>query len=376
MRVAQVCPYSLTIPGGVQGQVLGLARALRSQGHQVRVLAPCDGPPPDGGVAPLGRSIPLAGNGSVAPLAPDLPCALRTIRTLRDEDFDVVHLHEPLAPGPALTTLLYSDRPMVGTFHRSGASLAYSVLRPLVRTAVAFLAWRCAVSADAQATAQAALGGVYEPVFNGIETERFAKATAWPTAGPTIVFIGRHEPRKGVETLLAAFSRLPPDTRLWMVGEGPQTAELRQRTLADTRIEWLGRIGDSEVASRLRGAEVFCAPSLHGESFGVVLLEAMAAHTAIVASDLPAYRKVTGDGRDALLVPPGDVDALAAALRLALQDRGLAERLAIAGEARAGSFAMDRLAERYVQIYTEIMRQPARADARGRPYAGRAMPDR
>jgi phosphatidylinositol alpha-mannosyltransferase len=376
VRVAQVCPYSLTIPGGVQGQVLGLARALRSQGHQVRVLAPCDGPPPDGGVAPLGRSIPLAGNGSVAPLAPDLPCALRTIRTLRDEDFDVVHLHEPLAPGPALTTLLYSDRPMVGTFHRSGASLAYSVLRPLVRTAVAFLAWRCAVSADAQATAQAALGGVYEPVFNGIETERFAKATAWPTAGPTIVFIGRHEPRKGVETLLAAFSRLPPDTRLWMVGEGPQTAELRQRTVADTRIEWLGRIGDSEVASRLRGAEVFCAPSLHGESFGVVLLEAMAAHTAIVASDLPAYRKVTGDGRDALLVPPGDVDALAAALRLALQDRGLAERLAIAGEARAGGFAMDRLAERYVQIYTEIMRQPARADARGRPYGGRAMPDR
>jgi phosphatidylinositol alpha-mannosyltransferase len=367
VRVAQVCPYSLTIPGGVQGQVLGLARALRSQGHQVRVLAPCDGPPPDGGVAPLGRSIPLAGNGSVAPLAPDLPCALRTIRTLRDEDFDVVHLHEPLAPGPTLTTLLYTDRPTVGTFHRSGASLAYSVLRPLVRTAVGYLAWRCAVSADAQATAQAGLGGVYEPVFNGIETERFAKATSWPTAGPTIVFIGRHEPRKGVETLLAAFGRLPPDTRLWMVGEGPQTAELRQRTIDETRIEWLGRINDSEVASRLRGAEVFCAPSLHGESFGVVLLEAMAAHTAIVASDLPAYRKVTGDGRDALLVPPGDVNALADALRRALQDRGLGERLAVAGEARAGDFAMDRLAERYVQIYTEITRRPSRCDARGRP---------
>ncbi len=356
--------------------MLGLARALRSQGHQVRVLAPCDGPPPDGGVAPLGRSIPLAGNGSVAPLAPDLPCALRTIRTLRDEDFDVVHLHEPLAPGPTLTTLLYTDRPTVGTFHRSGASLAYSLLRPLARTAVGYLAWRCAVSADAQATAQAALGGVYEPVFNGIETERFAKATAWPTDGPTIVFIGRHEPRKGVETLLAAFSRLPPDTRLWMVGEGPQTTELRQRTIDDGRIEWLGRISDSEVASRLRGAEVFCAPSLHGESFGVVLLEAMAAHTAIVASDLPAYRKVTGDGRDALLVPPGDVDALADALRLALEDRGLGERLAVAGEARAGDFAMDRLAERYAQIYTEIMRQPPRLDARGRPKAGRATRDR
>ena len=112
----------------------------------------------------------------------------------------------------------------------AGDPLAYAMLRPLARTAVRFLAWRCAVSSDAQATAEAALGGTYEPVFNGIETERFAKATAWPTAGPTIVFIGRHEPRKGVETLLAAFGRLPPDTRLWMVGEGPQTAELRQRT--------------------------------------------------------------------------------------------------------------------------------------------------
>jgi phosphatidylinositol alpha-mannosyltransferase len=356
VRVAQVCPYSLTIPGGVQGQVLGLARALRGQGHQVRVLAPCDGPPPDGGVIPLGRSIPLAGNGSVAPLAPDLPCALRTIRALRDEDFDVVHIHEPLAPGPPLTTLLYSDRPMVGTFHRSGASLSYSLLRPLVRAAVKSLAWSCAVSSDAQATAQAALGGTYELVFNGIDTERFAKATAWPTVGPTIVFIGRHEPRKGVETLLAAFDRLPSDARLWMVGQGPQTAELKQRTIGNPRIEWLGRISDSEVASRLRGAEVFCAPSLHGESFGVVLLEAMAAHTAIVASDIPAYRKVTGDGRDALLVPPGDVDALAEAFRRVLEERRLAEELAIAGEARAGDFAMDRLADRYVQIYTEVNR--------------------
>jgi phosphatidylinositol alpha-mannosyltransferase len=245
---------------------------------------------------------------------------------------------------------------MVGTFHRSGASLSYSLLRPLVRAAVKSLAWSCAVSSDAQATAQAALGGTYELVFNGIDTERFAKATAWPTDGPTIVFIGRHEPRKGVETLLAAFERLPTDARLWMVGQGPQTGELKQRTIGNPRIEWLGRISDSEVASRLRGAEVCCAPSLHGESFGVVLLEAMTAHTAIVASDIPAYRKVTGDGRDALLVPPGDVDALAQALRRVLEERGLEEELAIAGEARAGDFAMDRLADRYVQIYTEVNR--------------------
>src|SRR5205814_4400369 len=130
----------------VQGQVVGLAGALRSQGHQVRVLAPGDGPPPDGGVAPLGRSIPLAGNGSTAPLAPDLPCALRTIRALRDEDFDVVHLHEPLAPGPTLTAILFTDQPLVGTFHRAGPSAAYLAVRPIARRVSRRLAVRGAVS--------------------------------------------------------------------------------------------------------------------------------------------------------------------------------------------------------------------------------------
>src|SRR5690606_3062639 len=122
VRVGLVCPYSLTIPGGVQGQVLGLARSLRGFGHEVRVLAPSDGPPPDPGVTPLGSSVPTAANGSVAPLAPGPSAQLRTIRALRDEDFGVVHLHEPLAPGPTMTTLLFGSAPMVGTFHAAGVS--------------------------------------------------------------------------------------------------------------------------------------------------------------------------------------------------------------------------------------------------------------
>src|SRR5439155_17743643 len=120
VRIGLVCPYSLTVPGGVQGQVLGLARALRTLGHEARVLAPCDGPPPDAGVTPLGKSVPLATNGSIAPLAPDVPCALRTIRALGDETFDVVHVHEPMVPGPSITALLFAETPMVGTFHRAG----------------------------------------------------------------------------------------------------------------------------------------------------------------------------------------------------------------------------------------------------------------
>lgn len=354
MRVGLVCPYSLTIPGGVQGQVLGLGRALRELGHEARVLGPCDGPPPDSSVTPLGNSIPLAANGSVAPLAPDLPCALRTIRALRDEDFDVLHLHEPLAPGPTLTSLLFTDRPVVATFHRAGASAAYSMLKPAVRWATRRIALRCAVSEDARATAQHALGGAYELVFNGIEVERYAKAVPWPTEGPTIFFIGRHEQRKGLAVLLEAMASMPGDVRLWVGGDGPQTAELKAAA-RQARVEWLGRIDDDEKASRLKAADVYCAPSLHGESFGVVLLEAMAAGAPIVASDLPGYRNVARPEEHALLVRPGDATALAHALRRALTDRRLTAKLVAAGDGRAAEFAMDALAERYVGLYEQAV---------------------
>ena len=232
MRVGLVCPYSLTLPGGVQGQVLGLARSLRAMGHEARVLGPCDGPPPDVGVTPLGDCVPLAANGSVAPIAPDASCALRTIRALLD-----------------------------------------------------------------------------------------------------------------------ALSWLPSDVCVWVGGDGPETEALMERTPRDDRVQWLGRLDDEQVARRLRGADVFCAPSLHGESFGVVLLEAMAAQTPIVASDLPGYRNVARAGHDAILVPPGDAKALAGALVDVLERPSMAESLVVSGEARAAEFSMDLLAERYLELY-------------------------
>ncbi len=361
MRIAQVSPYSLTLPGGVQAQVLGLGRALRQLGHDVRVLGPCDGPPPEAGVVPLGSSIPLAANGSVAPIAPDVSAVLRTVRALRDEGFDIVHIHEPLVPGPSATALVVADAPIVATFHRAGRSNAYSAFMPITRYAVRRVAVRCAVSEDARRTAVEALGGQYVMVFNGIEVDRFAKAQPTPTGGhPTIFFLGRHEPRKGLEVLLAAMPGLGPDVRLWVAGEGPQTAQLHERVSGDPRVEWLGRVTAAEVASRLAGADVFCAPSLGGESFGVVLLEAMAARTPIVASDLPGYRRVVRTGVDALLVPPGDVEALAGALRLVLTDSAARTRLADACAERAETFSMDTLAQQYLDIY-----------AQARPYVGR-----
>lgn len=355
MHVGLISPYSLTIPGGVQGQVLGLARSLRALGQDTRVLGPCDGPPPDAGVTPLGNSVPTAANGSVAPLAPDPSAQLRTIRALRDERFDVLHVHEPMCPGPTMTSLLFKNSPLVGTFHAAGVSAGYRWLRPGPRLLADRLDRRCAVSEDARRLAAEALGGEYTMVFNGVEIERFAKATPWPTEGPTIFFVGRHEPRKGLEVLLDAFADLPPDVRLWIGSDGPETARLQAKAAGDPRVEWLGRVTEREKASRLRGADVFCAPSLHGESFGVVLLEAMAAGCAIVASNLAGYANVARADRDALLVPPGESTALAVALQRLLSDPVTAADLVASGEERAATFSMDRLAEIYLEIYHQLL---------------------
>ncbi|HEY6532641.1 MAG TPA: glycosyltransferase family 4 protein [Acidimicrobiales bacterium] len=339
----------------MQGQVLGLARALRQLGHEARVLGPCDGPPPDSGVTPLGDSLPTAANGSMAPIAPDASAQLRTIRALRDERFDVLHIHEPIAPGVTQTALLFKSQPIVGTFHAAGQIAAYRWLNPVARWLARKIDVRCAVSDEARDMARQAVGGTYEQVFNGVELVPYAKAGTWPTDRPTIFFLGRHEPRKGLAVLLEAMGELPASVRLWIGSDGPETAALRQKVAGDVRIEWLGRISDTEKIERLKGADVFCAPSLGGESFGVVLLEGMAASTAVVATNLPGYANVAKSGRDAVLVPPGDPHALADALRRVLTDRELSSRLVASGEQRASEFSMDRLAQVYVEIYERAM---------------------
>jgi phosphatidylinositol alpha-mannosyltransferase len=365
MRVALLCPYSLSRPGGVQGQVLGLARALRAEGHHAVVLAPADGPVapaglPPGAVVRLGRSLPLPANGSVAPVALGPGAAVRAVRTVRAGGFDVVHLHEPLAPGPPYACLVACPQPKVGTFHRAGASAAYRVLGPLARWGAARLAARCAVSDQARATAEDALGGTYEVVGNGVELDRFATATPWPTSVPTVLFVGRHEARKGLEVLLDAVDRLDPGTpfAVWVAGDGPDTARLRRRHPPGDRVTWLGRLDDGELASRCAGAHVLCAPSLGGESFGVVLLEAMAARAAVVASDLPGYRSVV-DGHG-VLVPAGDAMALAGALSGVLADAAggtgrCAPDALDAAVRHASRWAMPSIAARYVGIYERVV---------------------
>ncbi len=355
----------MTEPGGVQGQVLGLARALGAIGHTAVVLAPADGSVdalaegfgPGSTVVGLGRSLPVAANGSVAPISLDPLAARRAVRRINDAGIEVVHLHEPLAPGAGYACLVRSPQPLIGTFHRAGASAAYRMLGPVARWAARRLEVRCAVSPEAMATASEALGGSYQIVGNGVETDRFAGADPWPTLGPTVLFVGRHEPRKGLGLLLDAFATARsagPRATLWVVGHGPETEALRRRTSADQRIEWLGRADDHGVGVALRGAHVLCAPSLGGESFGVVLLEAMAARTAVVASDIPGYAYVARG--HALLVAPGDVRALARALSRAVADAragtGVCSPDALdRAFDHASTWSMTNLAERYVGIY-------------------------
>ena len=350
-----MCPYSLTIPGGVQMQVLALAAELRSRGHEARVLGPCDGPPPQSFVTPLGNSLPLAANGSIAPLAPDPPAAMRTIRALTDEDFDVLHVHEPLVPGPALTTVLVHPAPIVATFHAAGRSTSYRVFKPLLTQVIKRIDHKVAVSKDAKALAQSHLGGDYEVLFNGVDIGRIQEVAPRPTTVPTIFFCGRHEERKGLRTLIDAMRRLDTDVELWIGSDGPDTEALRAATAGDERVRWLGRITEADKFARLRGADVFCAPSLGGESFGVVLIEAMAAGTTVVATALDGYRNVATDGVDALLTEPGDVEALAGALRRALTDGELVASLRARGSERATDFAMSTLADRYVAIYRDLV---------------------
>jgi phosphatidylinositol alpha-mannosyltransferase len=367
VRVGIVCPYSLTLPGGVQGQALGLGGALRRIGIDARVLGPCDGPPPDTTVIPLGNSVGTVANGSMAAIAPDPSAALRTIRALRDEAFDVVHLHEPLVPGPTLTALVFAEEPLVGTFHRSGHGPWYRATRPFAAVTVDRLTVRAAVSEAAKSTAEEVLGGHYELVWNGIDPQAYAQAEPWPTDGPTVLFVGRHEARKGLAVLIDAVGRLGPDVRLWIAGEGPETLRLRESTAADGRIEWLGPIGEIEKRRRLRGADVLCAPSMRGESFGVVLLEGMAAGAAVVAGDIAGYRNVARPDHDALLVPPGDSVALARALQVSLEGGPeVAARVANARQ-RAAAFSLDALAERYVSLYHQAIARPSRSTRRWMP---------
>jgi phosphatidylinositol alpha-mannosyltransferase len=309
-------------------------------------------------VTPLGNSLPTAVNGSVAPLAPDASAALRTIRALNDEAFDVLHIHEPLVPGPTLTSLLVKMAPVVATFHSAGESAPYRVFARQLKWIASRIDIRVGVSHDAVELAQRYIGGEYEVLFNGIDLAMYDSAPV-RTRENVIFFLGRHEPRKGLSVLIDAMALLPSDVTLWVASDGPETESLRSRTEGDPRIQWLGRISDEEKIDRLSRASAFCAPSLRGESFGIVLIEAMASGVPVVSTDIDGYRNVATHGENALLVEPGNPQVLAAALARVLTDKPMAQQFREKGLVRAREFSMDTLADHYVEMYQRALHMEA-----------------
>jgi phosphatidylinositol alpha-mannosyltransferase len=363
MKIAMLSPYSLSRPGGVQGQVIGLSQALRARGHEVTVVAPAGEQEVPGAVGEhyvIGRPTELHSNGSVAPVALWPRAAARAERFVRKGGFDVAHLHEPLAPMAAYGLVLTAPLPMVGTYHRAGVSRWVPVLKPLAELVGRRMQIRIAVSEAARQTGLRSGGGDFEVLFNGVEMERFESAPPRhdEEGRPAVLFLGRHEQRKGLNVLLDAFAMLERPAVLWVAGDGPATEVQRRRYPGSDRVHWLGLLSDDEVAARLAGAAVLCAPSLQGESFGMVLLEGMAAGCAVVASDIEGYR--TASGGHAALVPPGDAGALARSLGSALADavEGVGQSSMEARKAAteyARAWSMDTLAERYLDVYARAI---------------------
>jgi len=355
-----VSPYSLSRPGGVQGQVIGLARALRARGVEVTVVGPVDDdeamPEGAGEHHVIGRVTGVRSNGSVAPVALSPVASIHAARYVRRGGFDVAHLHEPFAPSSSYALILVDPVPLVCTYHRAGVSHWASFMGPLGKLASRHFEVQVAVSEAARQTAARSSSGTIEVLFNGVDVERFASAEPCrdEQGRPVALFVGRHEARKGLDVLLDAFAKVDRPAVLWIAGEGPSTEVQRRRHPASDRVRWLGRLSDGEVASRLAGADVLCVPSLGGESFGVVLLEGMAAGCAVVASDLEGYR--TAAGGHAALVPPGDTGALVRALDQALADAGAGTGQSSPSALRAAreharASSMEALAGCYVDVY-------------------------
>jgi phosphatidyl-myo-inositol alpha-mannosyltransferase len=376
MRIALVSPYSWTYPGGVTRHIEALADQFLAAGHDVRVLAPYD--PPDRlsarlhrGAAPqpreappyligLGRSIGIPANGAVSNLAMTPYSATTMRRELKAYAPDVVHLHEPVAPVACWDAMCAVDAPLVGTFHTYSTNALTNTFANLIgaRRRMNRLALRIAVSEAAEWTGRRFYGGDYRVIPNGVVLDEQAAPRA--TNGPVrLCFVGQAVDRKGLPLLLRAFEALREHVpcELTVVGAAPEEVE---PILVDRRgVTALGKVDEERKRAALREADVLCAPSLGGESFGMVLTEAFAAATPVVCSDLPGYADVVRDGVDGLLVPRGDATAMAEALRDLAVDPARRERMGAAALERAQRFAWPRVAGEVVDAYAAARAVPA-----------------
>jgi phosphatidylinositol alpha-mannosyltransferase len=371
MRVGLVCPYTWDVPGGVQQHVRDLAEALIASGHEVSVITPADDDAPlPPYVVPAGRAVPVPYNGSVARLAFGFLSVGRVRRWIREGGFDVLHVHEPAAPSLGLLACWAADGPIVATFHASiQKSRAITVAAPILQSALEKITGRIAVSEAARTTLVEHLGGDAVLIPNGVTTDRYAMADplpGWPGGTDDVTrdagaigFLGRmDEPRKGLQLLLKAFeilARQRPGLRLLIAGPGDvdEVCAKVSPALRD-RVVVLGLVSEEDKIRAYHSVDVFVAPNLRGESFGIVLAEAMSAGAPIVASDIEAFRRVLRDGRAGALFRTGDAESLASVTGELLDDP--ARRKHLSAEARAAVRAYDwsTVARDVVRVYETV----------------------
>jgi phosphatidylinositol alpha-mannosyltransferase len=376
VRVALLSPYSWTYPGGVTRHIEALSAELTALGHDARILAPFDaddalarrlhrGARPQRLAQPerfvaLGRTVGFSANGAVSNLVAT-PGGVRALRReLRDGSYDVLHIHEPVVPLLGWDALCSTapELPLVGTFHTYSENvLTNGIANTLgARRRMNHLHVRIAVSEAAAWTARRFYGGRYRIVPNGVHLGAEQNGAAAESTAPLrILFIGQAVERKGLPVLLRAFEALREQVPATLTLVGASAEEVARMMLDDRDVRALGKVSESRKLAELAQAEVLCAPSLHGESFGMVLTEALAAGTAVLASDIPGYRDVVRDGIDGLLVPPGDALALAEALRSLALDPAARTRLAAAARLRAERFAWPHVAAEVLDCYEQAL---------------------
>jgi phosphatidyl-myo-inositol alpha-mannosyltransferase len=369
MKIGLVTPYIYPTPGGVNDHVRHLYEELRLRGHQVRIISSSHGFQrwSEGDVVRLGKGFSFPANGSVGTITVSRGFDGRARDMLEEERFDLLHFHEPFVPFLSLSLLRASQSVNIATFHAyAGFSPSYEFGRRALRGSAARLHGRIAVSAAARHFIDRYFPGDYKVIPNGVDVDRFQRAvplTRWQDGPRNVLFVGRFEERKGLIHLLRAVRVLRregrEDVRLLVVGAGPQERELRRYVMTRKLqgVEFLGRVSDDEKAQLFRTADVFVSPATGRESFGIVLLEAMAAGTPIVCSDIHGYKGVVKRGEQGLLVPPGDKMALAEAIARILDEPDLAARMGASGVARAEEFSWRGVARRVDDYYGFAIRR-------------------
>ncbi|MET9556028.1 glycosyltransferase family 4 protein [Streptomyces sp. NPDC006645] len=362
MKIGIVCPYSWDVPGGVQFHIRDLADHLIRLGHDVSVLAPADDDTPlPPFVVSAGRAVPVPYNGSVARLNFGFLAAARVRRWLHDGTFDVIHIHEPTAPSLGLLTCWAAQGPIVATFHTSNPrSRVMLAAYPILQPALEKISARIAVSEYARRTLVEHLGGDAVVIPNGVDVGFFADAEVNPEwQGGTIGFIGRiDEPRKGLPVLMKALPKILeslPGTRLLVAGRGDEKEAVESLPKEmRSRVEFLGMVSDEDKARLLRSVDLYVAPNTGGESFGIVLVEALSAGAAVLASDLDAFAQVLDQGAAGELFANEDADALAEAVVRLLGDPERREELRARGSAHVRRFDWSTVGADILAVYETV----------------------